>query len=51
MKTKIFFNERFSILFNLFLGPEEINLIKSILRVTPYKRPTIQEILMHPYFT
>ena len=26
-------------------------MIKSILRVTPYKRPTIKEILSHPYFT
>jgi serine/threonine protein kinase len=30
---------------------EEINLIKSILRVTPHKRPTIKEILDHPYFS
>ena len=34
----------------LFVASEEINLIKSILRVTPYKRPTIKEILSHPYF-
>lgn len=32
------------------LANEEINLIKSILRVTPQKRPTIKEILQNPYF-
>ena len=26
-------------------------MIKSILRVTPHKRPTIKEILSHSYFT
>ena len=31
-------------------GAEEINLIKSILRVTPHKRPTMKDILDHPYF-
>lgn len=42
MKTKIYFCERFDV--------EDINLIKVILRVTPQKRPTIEEILEQPFF-
>jgi serine/threonine protein kinase len=41
MKTKIFFGDKFSKI-KFILVPEEIELIKSILRVTPHKRPTIK---------
>lgn len=33
-----------------YLEPEDINLVKFILRVTPQKRPTIHEILDQPFF-
>lgn len=37
------------VILNFIIENEEINLIKMILRVTPHKRPTVQEILDHPY--
>lgn len=32
------------------LEPEDIDLIRMILRVTPQKRPTIEDILEQPFF-